>query len=63
MSKLIGKLNSRKPQTEKDKLKLGRYAAWFAYSLTGLLIAFMVWQGLILWYARVYYYVLPPGSG
>jgi hypothetical protein len=31
--------------------------------LIGLLVAYTVWQGLILWYGRIYFYTLPPGSG
>jgi len=31
--------------------------------LTGLLLTFLIWQGLLLWYSRVYFYTLPPGSG
>ena len=40
--------------------KLLRYT--MAALVTGLLI-FNFWQGVVTWYGRVYYYILPPGSG
>jgi hypothetical protein len=36
---------------------------WLVGGLVGLLVAIIVWQGLVLWYGRVYSYILPPGSG
>lgn len=36
------------------------------YVLLGLLMALLVfnfWQGVVEWYGRVFYYILPPGSG
>jgi hypothetical protein len=45
-------------------LKTGeRRAGWLVGALTGLFIGFIIWQGVALWYARVFYYTLPPGSG
>jgi hypothetical protein len=32
-------------------------------TIYSLFFIFLVWQGLSVWYERVYYYILPPGAG
>ncbi|NWJ97404.1 MAG: hypothetical protein HXX20_16595 [Chloroflexi bacterium] len=36
---------------------------WTSGLFIGGLVTFILWQGVALWYARVFYYTLPPGSG
>ncbi len=45
------------------RIKRPVFKDWPVNLLTGGLILFLAWQGIALWYGRVYFYFLPPGSG
>ncbi|MEI7555676.1 hypothetical protein [Candidatus Chlorohelix sp.] len=32
-------------------------------TLSIILVVYLAWEGLVIWYSRVFYYILPPGSG
>ncbi len=55
-------LSDRRAQTPSASKSL-IFHPLVASVLTGLLLTFLIWQGLLLWYSRVYSYSLPPGSG